>query len=323
MHRTVIGIRTNTWTLMEEKMYYTLLQYFSAENIFIVVDESKGTVKIPSHLNKLSWDLNFIQQENLLDYNHFNMGIGWLCGDYFYYALRNQVQADYYWLIEPDVLFSFSTIQTFFQAFEDKNCDGIFSKIQRLPNDHYWYLSASFIHAKEQSICSFPLSRLSGKAIDLCKIERQRLSKFFRENNAFDYPTNPIKVHFPNDEVLVLNNLKRLGLSIMDISEVFPNSLEYFGYHQWFSLPQQTTIPVENQIIHPARPLTRIKNDYVKKIIDAIEKEQMLDKHIVTEDNIDALSAQIGQEIAQYCHQYLVDKLAKDTLINKTKGIAK
>lgn len=323
MTKTIIGIRTNTWTLMEEKLYYTLLQYFLPENIFIVVDESKENVNIPNHLNKVYWNLSFIQQEQLLNYNHFNMGIGWLCGDYFYYALRKQVQADFYWLIEPDVLFSFDSICTFFQAFETKTTDGIFTKIRTLPSSDYWYKSASLIHNHNQKGCSFPLSRLSGRAIDLCKKERQKLSNIYRQHNAFSFTDNPLKVHFPNDEVLVLNSLKREGFSVIDIAEVFPESLGYFGYHNWFSIPQQNILSIKDQIIHPARPLSRIKTDYVKKIIQAIEKEKSIDDHLITEDNIDALSAQIGLEISQYCKDYFSKRLNQQVYFYKLKSLMK
>lgn len=317
MSEVVIGIRTNSWTLMEERLYTKLLQYFSAKDIFVIVDETDSKVSIPKYLNKISWDKEFISNKCLLDYNHFNKGIGWLCGDYFYYAFRENVESEYYWLIEPDVLFSFDNIADFFSPFESMSEDGLFAKTRRLPESDYWYKSAMLINDKEQMGCSFPLSRLSGNAIDLCKKERQKISTLYKLNGSFSYDDNSLGVHFPNDEVLVLNTLIREGLKIGDFSDIFPASFNFFGYHSWFSIPQQDTLLLENKVIHPARDINRIKNNVVENIIRRID--ECLELHFITVDNISLLSSQIASDIEQYCKNYLLSKSKRISIFERSK----
>ena len=73
MFKSVIGIRTNSWTVFEQNLYNQLHQVFSPEQIFIIVDETTHQVEIPSHIQKISWDNHFIERNKLLDYNHFNI----------------------------------------------------------------------------------------------------------------------------------------------------------------------------------------------------------------------------------------------------------
>lgn len=309
MGKTVIGIRTNTWTLMEQQLYLKLLQYFSAENIFVIVDECNKTASspvFPLFLNKISWDKDFIKEESLLNYNHFNRGIGWLCGDYFYYAFSKYVKADYYWLIEPDVLFSFENVGDFFSSFEALSDDGLLANIKPLSETDYWQKSSQIINQKEQFGCLFALSRLSWNAVEICKQERQKFSQLYKDNQAYSFNNNPLTIHFPNDESLVINTLKKEGLSVRNFKDILPKSFNFFSYHQWFSMPQQDVLPVKEQVIHPARSIQRIKDDIAQNILKDINK--YLDYHVITEDNISLLSSQIGKEVADHCLSYLSDK---------------
>lgn len=309
MPRNVIGIRTNTWSLMEERLYFVLSQFFSKDEIFIIVDECEKQVPIPNHLNKISWNLDFVQQSQLLNYNHHNKGLGWLCGDYFYYIFQQKVLADYYWLIEPDVLLSFENIKDFFQEFTYSQADGIFVNMKKLPQDHYWYNSSLFIYNQEPMICSFPLNRLSYRAISVCKSERVRISQLFSQHQAFSFDKNPLRVAFPNDEVLVLNTLRKEHYLIDSFESKFPNSFEFFGYHQWFSVPQSQASPFSNQVIHPARTNDKITNNLIEQIFSSKEIKSILSSHIITEDNINAIASQLGTLFTDHCTEILQENL--------------
>lgn len=70
-----------------KQLYFRLLEFFDAENVFVIVDEMVNNVKIPNYISKINWDISYLSKHHLLNYNHFNKGLGWLCGDYFYYWL--------------------------------------------------------------------------------------------------------------------------------------------------------------------------------------------------------------------------------------------
>lgn len=320
MARSVIAIRSNQYTDNEQKLYNQLLNYFSPDDIFFIFDECKNKVNSPSLYNKLSWDLEFLEQESLLNYNHFNRGIGWLCGDYFYYTFRKYVFADYYWLIEPDVLLSFDNLSDFFECFETIDCDGIFCNTYTLPNNDYWYKSAHLINPDNPRACTFPLNRLSGKAIDICKEERIKISKMYKESNSFSFSNNSLGIHFPNDECLVFNTLNREKLSVRDFRDFFPHSFDYFSFHHYFSIPQDDLVYFRNQVIHPIRSINKIEESLSSNIIDLIDRNNLLDLHHITEDNISILSHKVGANIAKYFESYLKSKIKLRITLDKVKS---
>lgn len=320
MARSVIAIRSNQYTASEQDLYNQLLNYFGPDDIFFIFDECKNKVNIPCCYNKLSWDLNFLEQESLLNYNHFNMGIGWLCGDYFYYTFRKYVFADYYWLIEPDVLLTFDNLSDFFKSFETIDCDGIFCNTHSPTNNDYWYKSAHLINPDNPRACTFPFNRLSGKAIDICKDERIKISKMYKESNSFSFHNNSLGIHFPNDECLVLNTLNRENLSVKDFRDFFPNSFDFFSFHHYFSKPQDDLIYFRNQIIHPVRSINKIEESLSSNIITLINNDNLLDLHNITEDNISILSNKIGANIAKYFESYLKSKIQLRITLDKVKS---
>ncbi|MEG9499287.1 hypothetical protein [Mannheimia indoligenes] len=301
MFKRVIGIRTNEWSNLEQNLYNQLLQYFSAQEIFVVIDESKKKVETPRYIQKIYWDTEFIKNNRLLDYNHFNRGIGWLAGDYFYYAFREKIESEYYWLVEPDVGFTFDHLSNFFSIFEAYNDDALLGNFGVREESDYWNKSANLI-SDETYGCLFPLSRLSGKAIDICKLERQRLSSLYSEKNAFSYIDNPIGVHFPNDEVLVATTLMREQYKITSFNKVMPYS---FSYHQWFSIPDKETLKPLNNVIHPIRPIAKFTDRISSEIIEHLDQTQLLNYTMVDLDSVEYISTSVGRIVSDYLKKNL------------------
>lgn len=324
MFKKVIGIRTNTWSNLEESLYNKLHQVFSPEQIFVIVDETKSRVETPSHIQKISWDKEFIKSRKLLDYNHFNKGIGWLCGDYFYYVFKEQVKSEYYWLIEPDVAFTFEHLNDFFSVFEDRDEDALLTNFGLRLLGNYWFKSADLIAKGGWTYgCSFPLSRISAKAIDVCLQERQILSQLYTEKKAFSFKDNPIDVHFPNDEVLVATTLMRDGFKVKSFNDFFPEAFEYFGYHQWFSIPQKDELRPRNNIIHPVRDISMIADKLSNEIISDMVNSHYLDYTMVNLDNIEFVASQVGTRISQYIESTLYKQMRSLIAIDDVKTVIK
>lgn len=308
MIKQVIGIRTHRWGNAEENLYSTLLKAFPKDHIFVIADEMNGKVLTPDFIQKINWDQTFLERKNLLNYNHFNRGLGWICGDYFYYAFEEQVKADFYWLIEPDVAFSFSNLNDFFGKTEAYQEAALLSDYNQLGEEQYWHKSATLIDATPYG-CLFPLTRLSHKAIEVCYAERRRISEIYQKERAISYDNNPIGIHFPNDEVLVATTLTREGLSIKSLNEIFPNSYHCFSYHKVFSLPIDKNFELENQVIHPARSLPFLTENLSNDIISLLNKENPFYSLFIERNDIPFLSAEIGQKVANYIQEKLTNKM--------------
>lgn len=332
--KNIIAIRTHSWGVPEQNLYNQLLTVFPSESIYAVIDETTNIINVPKYINKISLDHSFMQRNNLIDYNHYNMGIGWLCGDYFYYAIKEKIIADFYWLIEPDVAFTFRNINDFFSPIHELEDDAIFSNLRELPETDYWYKSAllvSELQCDKMYGCSFPLSRLSYRAIELCQNEREKLCQIYKENNAFHYKNNPMKIHFPNDEVLAVMTLmkkKKHGITIKSFSDIFPTSFAHFNYHRWYSIEQDEYYLPEKQVIHPARSIARHTKKITAEIIEEINNSNKLNYFIISQNDIELVSSAVASNLENYIKNYLTTQLTlikvkhivEETLENYTKS---
>lgn len=308
-YHTVIGIRTHLWSDTEERLYKQLLQAFPKEQIFVIADETKGKVNTPSYIKKISWNNQFIEEQNLLNYNHFNRGIGWLCGDYFYYAFLQQVNSDFYWLIESDVLFTFESTKTFFDKASLYNDDALLANFDICDSHDYWYASGCLIY-KEPYKCLFPLNRLSAKAIKLCKDERQRLSNEYRTKGAFAFTHNPMVIHFPNDEILVSCTLIREGISVRSLNSIFPDNFSYFGFDKWYSDSIANLSSFSNQVIHPVRSSKRIAERIINELVKDIKQHYIWNYNYFSENDILNITKDINVGISLKIEEKLKEQYA-------------
>lgn len=317
--KNVIGIRAHQWTPLEENLYLKLSQYFDPQNIFIVVNELNAPVNIPAHIQKISLNKDFLTRNQLLNYTHTGLPVTWLCGDYTHYALLEKVQADYYWSVESDVLFTFDHLSELFSCFENYQEDGLLYDVIKL-NDQswYWYKSTRLIYDVENTYrCFFPLNRLSKSAVELCLKERQRVSKLFADNNAFSSENNPLGVYFPNDESLVVNTLKRENCSVIDLRTEFPHFFEYMTNWNYFLQPTGQAYQLKNQVIHPIKTIDGIVKNIVDTLIPAINKTSYLNHNTVNKDNIHSVALLAGMKIAEHIERQLSEKI--QGLENKQK----
>lgn len=292
MKHSVIGIRTYQWTNEEEVLHKRLLEYFACDSIFIVVDEiNKKEVKFPDYVNKIVLNEEFLDSEGILSSHLTQKGIGWLCGDYFYYALREKVDSKFYWLIEPDVGFTFDSLSKFFIRFEECDDDALVQSFQKAPEDWMWKNPAELISPQGYK-SFFPLTRLSKRAIDDCKKARKLLTEQLKKNK-FDIN------QYPNDEALVATVIGNNELlSIKNLRTFFPKSFKYFTYMQNISVfPKANEILPLNQVLHPVRDINYASNILVKKLekelFSSTEISDFLQKFLISSDDYEDFSKEV------------------------------
>lgn len=117
--------------------------------------------------------------------------MGWLCGDYFPALFAEAFpDAEYVWLIEPDMRFHFNDPRTFFAAFSGSRADLVAARYDFAPPDWYW-LDRMTPFGRPVRRTLFSGVRLSRRAVAAVASARRRL------------PPNLAADRYPNDEALV------------------------------------------------------------------------------------------------------------------------
>lgn len=289
--KTIIGIRTHRWTEAEATLHKRLQQYFDSKDIFVVVDETKNVTEVPDDIQKVSLNKDYLYYNNLLDNHPTPNGLGWLCGDYFYYALADNTDADYYWLIEPDVAFTFDDLSEFFGKFQTATQDALLHNFAKAPESWAWTERAKAIHHDVYQ-AFFPLSRLSFRAVEACKQERQAVTAHFKHNDI-------ALGQFPNDESLVATAVVKHGLEVEKLNFFWPNSFKYFTYRNAVLGDKAKNLLPLNQVIHPFRQPEYL-GELLAKQIQSLEPNKnicdLISRSIIDSKDIDTIIAQIEQK---------------------------
>lgn len=269
-NKQLIGIRCHNFGDSEQFIYKSLLKYFQASRVFFIVDELQEQKAFPSYLNKVSLNPEFLKENALYSYHQ----VVWACGDYFYYAFRQAVEADFYWLIEPDVLLNLDSMEDFFGFFAGQDADALVMNFALAAQTWTWYESAKTILDPPYS-CFFPLTRLSKKSVDIMLAQRQTVSVDFLAGNH--------QKQLPNDEAILANALMAKGIEPINLSRYFPHSFNTFSIRP-FRNKNLAIKYYKNQIVHPVKHPDFYK-EHFKKNIDAIFETQM--KHLLTQCVLD------------------------------------
>lgn len=201
--RDLLIVRTH----LSDRESLSAYDRYAALGCFDVVfccDERRGPVDCGGR-NKVGFDNDRLRALGL----HPHKDCGWRCGDYFHYVTRtDRPSYSFYWMIEPDVLVNWADITAFFAKFRDDTSDLLAAKFARRDWRWGWYNYMKNSYAAVYG-CIFPVTRLSGPAIDHC----------FSARKAASAPLKSAKsVHWPNDESFVACELGNNGFACSDLN---------------------------------------------------------------------------------------------------------
>lgn len=142
---------------------------------------------------------------------------GWRCGDYFLYALRKaRPDADFYWLIEPDVHFTMSP-SVFFDRMAALTQD--FLGVQITPMDPKHRFSKG-LPGMPLWRAIFALTRFSARAVDV----------LFPLRQAYGQGDVPARF-FTNDETFCVSHLTAAkGMTLASMAEIAPDLFPKGGF---------------------------------------------------------------------------------------------
>ncbi len=171
---------------------------------------------------------------------------GWLCGDYFYYAVRRARPGyRHYWMVEPDLRIHAEDLAAFFRSFEKEKVDLLAVKLSPREPDWNWHATMADRYAAVHG-CVFPITRLSGRAIDHLLKARRAAS-----------PGMDLSLRFawPNDEAFVATELANNGFVCRDLND-FGRTLytnRSFRNGSIHPLEAMAEIPFDGMIWHPVK----------------------------------------------------------------------
>lgn len=154
--KTVIAIRTHQWGPEEERLATALATVRGAE---VVVAFQNRPEDIVPPLPVVDVSDTFLTAAGLAGVPDW----GWRCGDYSLYALRGaRPEAEFYWLVEPDVHFT-GDPGAFFALFDGNRTDALGYRLAPFGRDMRFSRQLQGIQVMR---AIFALTRFSGAAID-------------------------------------------------------------------------------------------------------------------------------------------------------------
>jgi hypothetical protein len=243
MTRTIILLRAHRADAQTFAAYdrYAAL---AATDVLIVCDERRGVVDMGGR-HKVGYTVPKLRELGLLPHPK----CGWRCGDYAYYVARRAFpDYDFYWLTEPDVLLNTDDLAAFIAAFGTSPADFLASRLRPANDGWDWYRTMADRYAQVYG-CIFPITRLSGRAIDHLHAARRA---------ARQPPSDEIFAAWPNDEVFVATELMNHGFACADFNGVRPGS--YTEHSLRTGLPHDREdlrgAAPDGLIYHPVRDFT-------------------------------------------------------------------
>ena len=232
--RSIIGIRTNKWSVNEQRVFDALSDYWG-DNIKVAFHNRPDDCEPPCGVV----DINdaVIEKMQLRVIHDW----GWRCGDYAYYAIRQaHPDYDYYWLIEPDVFLS-GDARAFFSLFETESADVIGLDVAEFDPNHRF---ATHVGNAKPMRAIFALTRFSGAAIDFA---------YKRRANYVSKSVPPY--NYANDELFMFSHtLSRDEFKLGQFRDIAPT---WFSDVQFDTNPDLIDAMVEqdlkgqNKILHP------------------------------------------------------------------------
>jgi len=247
--KSVVAIRTNRWTV-EEQNLHARLSTIVGQDVHVVFHDRPAQTQPDAHVVDI--DTPWVEAQGLRAVYDW----GWRCGDYFYYALRQAVpDADFYWLIEPDVYFT-SDPHSFFAICDADRSDALGFKIAPFKKSIRFTRG---LRDMEHYRAIFALTRLSGCAIDRLLEARKAYGQLGVMERAYT-----------NDEIFVFSHLAAMeDMTLGNLDALAP---DWFEGVQFATNPDIldsiicANYPAPEKVWHPVRSVDYFKSSVAQRL---------------------------------------------------------
>ncbi len=239
--RTLIIVRTHRADAASLQAYDLYARAPGADVVFCI-DQRAGPVDMLGRA-AIGYDDATLAQLGL--YAHPNAG--WRCGDYCYHVVRAaRPDYDLYWLVEPDVRINVADPPGFFARYTEHSADLLAARFG--VRDEVWHWTHMIVPTgMAPQGCIYPITRLSGRAVDHLHAARRALSA----DPAYATPDR-----WPNDESFTASVLVASGLRCADLNDAGPQcyTRRTLGVGVTWDEATIPAAPRDGLIYHSVRP---------------------------------------------------------------------
>lgn len=238
--RTVFAIRAHLPGPDVERTYAWMRTVSRAEDIYVVVDEVGPHRHVwPEEYQVIRMSKEFLEEQKLF---HEGLKVGWLCGDYFYYALRNVTKFDFAWLVEPDVVMNFPP-RELFGSVSENSADLVGASVGKRNAAWSWHKTMTALGYADVFSVFYPMTRLSASLIDEMLAVRKEMYSIFDKNRDMKYP---------NDEAITGTVASLGNFTIFELSSIFNEMFTHFQYANKWLYPDVVGHLNGDKVVHPA-----------------------------------------------------------------------
>lgn len=215
--KSIVAFRIYRWDKANQLLLDRVSHCIGNTELIVLADESNGHLPVPEKYTTIRYTKN-MDAYNLPSEPENNCL--WWNVDYGLYVLKDKVDADFYWMLDHDVILP-SRFHEIIKDVENKKADFVASHLRMASENWRWYKTGELMNiGEEMKAALLMIFGVSKVGIDALYQERLRIWQLLKEEDYSIFP----KDKWPFCEVLLPNILREsAGFRTIDLLNYRPD----------------------------------------------------------------------------------------------------
>ncbi|MGF2164019.1 hypothetical protein [Enterococcus avium] len=255
--KNIVAYRIYRWDQANQVLLDRVSSCIGDAELIVLADESNGYLPVPEKYTTIRYTKN-------MEAYHLPSGPEnnclWWNVDYGLYVLKEKVAADFYWMLDHDVILP-SRFYEIIEDVEQNQADFVASHLRRASENWRWYKTGELMEMDEEMRAALlMIFGVSKRGIDALYQERLRIWQLLKEEPSSIFP----KAKWPFCEVLLPNILKEsAGFKTIDLLNYRPD-FDFSEYRVAHAKSfNNEKLYTETSFVHPVltpdKALTRLR----------------------------------------------------------------
>lgn len=255
--KVAVVYRIYRWDEANQLLLERVKECIGNAKLVVLADESNGKLPVPSEYTTIRYTKNMDQYCLPSEPNHNCL---WWNVDYGLYVLKDTIEADFYWMLDHDVILP-TKFPEIIEDIANKKIDFVASHIRNAQNTWRWYKTGELMEfSGPMKAALLMIFGVSKEAINFLYEERIRIWEIIKN---LDYSVFP-REKWPFCEVLLPNILRESNdFKVMDLLAYRPefDFSEYRVAHakSVFDQSYYTEYDFAHPVLTPEKALTRLR----------------------------------------------------------------